>query len=177
MTDTNEEMDWSEYVTNIPEREEAANLLANLTEASEAWREALMDGPIVSDESMRALSAIDDECREAIAKIRADAESRRDAIYARDPEGMKFRELEKARDAAQDAYNDHPLALAEDDEGRPLYCALSGIPITDDDETVTVDSNGLTVIARLCLPAEVIEASGSDAEETEDAEVEITEAA
>jgi hypothetical protein len=61
--------------------------------------------------------------------------------------------LVRARDAASEAWCDHPVCFSLDDDEDILFCALSGLPITDDDKVLKDEDTDEYVLRELVLPA------------------------
>jgi hypothetical protein len=139
---------------DLLEREEAARLLTAYRDAIDAQR---------NDEYPPDVQA-------RLDVIQAEYEKARIAVLA----GYR-RELHAGIEAAiaktMNAYMSHPMAMLEDDEGRPVRCAKSNIPILVDDEVVEDSETGETYLrSALGLPLRAIEEDDADEDsEFEDA--------
>ena len=60
--------------------------------------------------------------------------------------------LERAKEAASKAYDDHPLTVSIDGDDKVMRCELSGIPIIEDDEMHTNADGERPVLTCLILP-------------------------
>ena len=162
--------DWSEKIDNIDKRHEAARLLVAANEAESAALSARWEADVGFPAHLKE--------KLSEAKVRWAAEE--EAIRLECGLHLKASDFDAHYAAALEAYEQCGIVLLTDgvNDG-PLICALSGIPITETDETVTVDNNDRTVIASLILPDEVIYAEEDEVEDEEDdgdeeeAEVEI----
>ena len=154
--------DYSDRVPDIAEREEAARLLVAFCEAEERSANTAFgeyDAP-----TSEKLAAVHAEFSSAVAAATNVRDAAIDEILKDDGAASLHMAAKKAAADALARYNEHPIELEEDDYCQPLLCALSGIPITTSDRTVTIDATGKTVLAAvLGLPDELFDDDDDDA--------------
>lgn len=119
-------------IENLNEREEAARLLNAYRDATEAYVAEERKRPPLTQDQHERLTALNE--RYAAEKME---------ILGHD-QGLQ--DLSEAEEAALDAYNVHELTLLEDEDGRPLRCAISRAPICDYDEIVEDPETGETFL-------------------------------
>ena len=138
-----------DYAARVPDRdvrEEAARLWGNLVTASEARADA--EGVDMSDDVRTELAAADAAYQEAVA-----AAQRIHSETCNRLMGPAIATAQAAEDAAQAAYDQHEgLSVLVDDDDEVIRCALSGVPLYNDDQVLETPDGNFKVLASLVLP-------------------------
>lgn len=98
------------------------------------------------------IDAIERAKRTAIDAIYVDAERQIDAIKDASPAWAEDRRLQSVRDAAETVCSEIGRDILWNVEGDPVLCALSGVPIWEDEEVLTDEATGEVIIRSLVLP-------------------------
>lgn len=147
-------------IADIAEREEGARLYLAMKVADEAFDQAYQNDRFESPEVSAGIDELNCERR----RRQQELDVWYDAEYTRIAGPDPMANARNAADAALTAYHDAPgSAIAEDDDGGVMRCALSGVPLYDDDDTITIGE--ATVLAALFVPGDVIAELRDDGED------------
>ena len=147
--------DYASRVPDLAERQEALRLYqeAERTQAeADKVRANSPDGPTETE----AWLAFDKEYRRRQQELTDWSEAERRRIEGPQP----WDAAQEIADKANAAYNDHPTPALLDDSDGPIFCALSGAPLYDND--VTIEIGDKTVLASLFVPPDVLAALAID---------------
>lgn len=114
----------------------------------------------LSDDVEARIAAIEDACHAQVHVLRAASESEISAIREAAVPGSAAIEaqLKAVADAASDAYDEFDSSAIElDADGHPVLCALSGVPIFEDDEVLRDDAGQVVLRSVVGLPPRPVE--------------------
>lgn len=143
-----------DYAARVPDaaiRIESARLWGEVVKASAARAEAeIADIPDDVRAQMDAAEGAYREACRAAAKVR-------DALYDR-LMAPSVAAADAAEEAAQKAYDQHEgLSVLVDDDDTVICCALSGLPLYNDDPVLETQDGNFKVLAALVLPDDLLE--------------------
>lgn len=159
--------DYESRFPDIEQRREAERLYDAWHKAYNEWRDADNSLAVEHPSVEQKLREASEQREAAIEALEAEYQLVIRAIVAEFPEGAAVQALEAASDAACAAYENFGMALVDAEDDRALHCAVSGIPITEDDETM--EFGELTILARAVLDDETLDGLRDPDEEIEEA--------
>lgn len=155
-------------IPNLAEREEVERIFLTFVAAEEAFNALNELANDTLDEKYEPLfDALDLRCKEAHREVSKKFEQERDELRnqrAAERGTSEYRAAELAEKAARDAYYAHPLTVDTGHDDKLQRCALSGVALLSDDETLDDEETGEKILRCLLLPARPVEN-----EETEEA--------
>jgi hypothetical protein len=153
-------------VPDRDEREEAARLFVIAEAAREEYWKVQISSKDLTNDQRSEMEALSEEYRRRQDETRKWYDGEREKILVEDP---RLGKLIMASEIACRAYDEAPGgAIVDNGDGDAARCAISGVPLYDDD--VVLEINGKQLLASLLLPDDVIEHLAVDEEETDDDE-------